>query len=90
MEKPDPPDLEQCQALIPSGYSFMTLGGKPGEMLRCSKKPSYIVYELEKQTDGQKGSMSLCVNCKNVFITQCASKLNEYAFAELIDFSEVI
>lgn len=57
-----PPDLERCQAEVPNGYSFMTLGGVPGRV-RCSEKPSCIAYETKPGKDGRMGAMSLCVRC---------------------------
>jgi len=82
------PDFYQCQALKPSGYTFMTLGGKPGDKIPCQAKPYYIVYELHSQEDGLKGSMSLCIDCKNVFINQMGSSLKNYKFAEIINDQE--
>ncbi len=57
-----PPDLERCQAEVPNGHSFMTLGGRPGRV-RCSSKPTVIITEVQPGADGRCGSMSLCHPC---------------------------
>jgi len=88
MKDLDPPDFCKCQALKPSGYTFMTLGGKPGDMIPCQAKPVYIVYEMHNQQDGLKGSMSLCTDCKNVFINQMGPALKNYKFTEIITDQE--
>lgn len=64
-----PPDPERCQAEIPNGYSFMTLGGSPGRV-RCPNKPCVIATEVKPGPDGQHGSMSLCASCLKVFQKQ--------------------
>ena len=64
-----PPDPQRCQAEIPNGHTFMTLGGVPG-LVRCSAKPSVIVTEREAGPDGQRGSMSLCPKCLEVLLKQ--------------------
>lgn len=64
-----PPDLKQCQAEKPNGNTFMTLGGQPG-LVRCENTPLFIVTEKEPGEDGQKGSMSLCAECLEVFLKQ--------------------
>lgn len=58
-----PPDKNQCQAINISGcwpdaQHFMTIG--PKQRVRCTHKPTVIVYEKRKAKDGLKGSMSLC------------------------------
>lgn len=67
-----PPDLNQCQAEKPNGVTFMTLGGK-FKMERCTNKPLYIATENVAGKDGLIGSMSLCEDCKDVFIKQMGS-----------------
>jgi hypothetical protein len=62
-----PPDKERCQADVPNGNSFMTLGGRPGRV-RCSNIPVVIAKENKAGEDGRKGSMSLCEGCSQVFI----------------------
>lgn len=56
----EPPDLARCQADLKPG-SFMTFG--PRKWVRCEKKPAFIAVENKNGKDGQKGSMSLCVDC---------------------------
>jgi hypothetical protein len=79
-------DVIRCQAEKPNGCTFMTLGGKPG-LIRCKNKPKYIAIEktMKIKDDDFQGAMSMCINCKDVFITQMASRLHDYAIAELID-----
>jgi len=79
-------DVNQCQAEKPNGNSFMTLGGIPG-LERCKNVPKYIVIErtMKEEEDNFQGAMSMCVDCKNVFITQMASKLGSYAITELLE-----
>jgi hypothetical protein len=52
-----PADHERCQVEYKEG-SFMTLG--PRSMVRCVRKPIYVVTEKEPGPDGQRGSMSMC------------------------------
>jgi len=40
----EPVDLKQCQAEVPNGNTFMTLGGRPGRE-RCKNKPTVVVTE---------------------------------------------
>lgn len=60
-----PPDRERCQADVPNGYSFMTLGGRPGRV-RCSCPTNVIVREVAPGKDGLIGSMGLCYACLDV------------------------
>jgi hypothetical protein len=64
-----PPDLQQCQAEKPNGQNFMTMGGRH-KMIRCKKKPLFIVTEKAPDEYGLKGSMSLCPDCLTVFLKQ--------------------
>lgn len=64
-----PPDPTRCQALVPNGYNFMTLGGRPGRD-RCTNLSSVIVKEQVPGDDGKCGSMSLCESCLIVFSKQ--------------------
>ncbi len=64
-----PADHRQCQAEKPNGYNFMTLGGRPG-LERCRNKPVVIAIENQPGPDGLIGSMSLCEECKAVFLRQ--------------------
>lgn len=67
---PEPPDEEVCQAMIPTGHSFMTLGGNPYARRRCTNRPSVIATENKPGSDGFIGSMSLCAECLTVFKRQ--------------------
>jgi len=66
----EPPDTKQCQADVPTGYGFMTLGGQPGKRERCTNKSAVVVTERKAGKDGQHGSMALCGTCLNVFNEQ--------------------
>lgn len=59
-----PPDPERCQAQILEG-SFMTLG--PRSYIRCKTKPSVVIQEKQPGKDGQRGAMSLCPDCLQVY-----------------------
>lgn len=62
-----PPDRTRCQGEKSNGYSFMTLGGRPG-LERCSNKPTVIVKEKKAGRDGRRGSMALCASCLKAFL----------------------
>ena len=64
-----PIDPSRCQAEIPTGASFMTLGGRPG-LERCKSLPMYVAVESKSGPDGIKGAMSLCENCAKEFVKQ--------------------
>jgi hypothetical protein len=68
-----PADLTRCQAEVPTGNSFMTLGGRVGRE-RCRNTPVVVAYETEPGTDGKRGSMSLCKRCLKVFKKQMPAK----------------
>lgn len=73
-----PPDLKQCQALIPNGFTFMTFGGVPG-LVRCREVPITIATELAPASDGRTGSMSLCANCWAKLIEQSGAYFASFA-----------
>ena len=64
-----PADPKRCQAEMPNGENFMTLGGGH-KMVRCKNKPSHIATEKRADEYGQHGSMSLCPECLAVFSKQ--------------------
>ena len=74
----EPPDLERCQANIRNG-SFMSLG-KP-TVSRCKNKPTTVAFENKPGDDGKKGSMSLCDDCRKVFVKRFGA---DYATIALI------
>ena len=77
-----PPDRKQCQVMIRNG-SFMTFG--PVTPKRCTNKPAVIIaYENKPGADGQRGSMSLCKSCTEVFLARYGKN-----FATLIKFKKV-
>ncbi len=63
-----PPDKKQCQGEKQVGA--FTIGGQIGKRTRCTNIPTVIAYEKKPGTDGQKGSMSLCNNCRIQMIKQ--------------------
>lgn len=54
-----PPDRKKCQV---RKYNPWMLGGSVYS--RCANKPDYIVYGEAPDTDGQKGSQSVCKSCR--------------------------
>lgn len=66
---PKPPDPARCQAEIPNGHSFLTLGGQPGRT-RCARGAVVIVAEKKVGGDGYRGIMSLCSGCLEAFEQQ--------------------
>lgn len=68
-----PVDPEQCQAMKPNGNTFATFGGKPG-LVRCKNKPAWIATEKVAQ-ENERGSMSLCHDCKKVCEKQMPDKV---------------
>lgn len=75
-----PPDLKQCQCEKREG-TFMSLGGSPHRLTRCTNKPVLIVTENQPAIDGQIGSMSLCADCYIAFLKQCGP---DYATSKAI------
>ena len=65
-----PPDTTRCQAEKPAGHTFMTLGGRPGGMVRCTVRPDVVIEENEPGRDGLRGAMSLCEHCLSVLRKQ--------------------
>ena len=67
-----PPDKERCQADVIGNGPF-TMGGeigdpKNGYRIRCKNVPTVIATENKPGSDGLIGSMSLCDECKQVFM----------------------
>jgi len=78
-----PPDLNSCQVDVHNGCGPFSIGGR-SQYEQCTTEPKYIVYEIEPGEDGLKGSMSMCVKHKDIFINQYADKLDHYKFAEIL------
>lgn len=71
-EKLIPPDETRCQAINITG-SFLSFG-RPTRS-RCEVEPVVIVTENKPQeTDGQRGSMSLCSFHLEKFLEQFGKK----------------
>jgi hypothetical protein len=68
-----PIDIEQCQALVPNGNTFMTLGGRPG-LVRCKNRPTWIAIETVPKNN-MRGGMSLCDDCKAMCEKQLPGKV---------------
>jgi len=74
-----PIDKRRCQVKILKG-SFMTLG--PRHYKRCENKATWIATEKKpNKEDGKIGKMSLCDDCKRIFIKK---KGHRYASFEKI------
>lgn len=57
-----PPDLKRCQRIHRVGaFQF----GPPREW-QCDKKAAFVAMEDEPNKDGQRGSMSVCIECKEL------------------------
>ena len=73
-------DKNQCQNETKSG-SFMTFG--PRSWKRCLKKPVYIAKEkIPPKGKKNRGSMSLCEDCKDAFLQ---IKGENFAILKLIE-----
>ena len=84
---PIPPDLKQCQTEIPNGNTFMTLGGVVGRT-RCGNGAVYLVIENgPSEKAGLIGSMTMCRECKNVFLTQMCTELPKFTFCEILNMA---
>jgi hypothetical protein len=85
----EPPDLKRCQSEKPSDGPFM-MGGEIGDprngyLVRCRQEPAVVATENQPGDDGQVGSMSLCNDCKKVFLKQLGK---DYAtFTKVEDYS---
>lgn len=64
-----PPDPKRCQAEVPNGHTFMSLGGRPGRV-RCARTPVVVSTERGPGEDGEVGAMSLCLRCLSVLSKQ--------------------
>ena len=69
-----PINVDHCQALIPNGNTFMTLGGVPG-LIECRKVPQWLATEV-KVREGMRGSMALCHDCKDTCETQMPGQVS--------------
>lgn len=58
-----PPDYSRCQAEMQVYLPFI-MGGNVHQWVRCDTKPRWLAEEKKPGPDGQKGSMTLCDNCK--------------------------
>lgn len=74
------PDLKRCQC--ERVVNFMTMGGAiAGQTIgRCVNPPMVIITEKEKNTDGKRGSMSLCSICR----AQAEKQIGKENFTEKI------
>ena len=71
-------DIKRCQAekkigCWPTAQLFMALG--PPKLVRCPNKPRWIATEAKPQKGYKnRGSMSLCDDCKKVFLEAMGTK----------------
>ena len=63
------PDKKQCQAEKISYRPFI-MGGDVNQRERCPNVPAWLAKDKYPGTDGRKGSMSLCDDCKKVLVKQ--------------------
>jgi len=87
MAELEPVDLKQCQADKPGNGPF-TIGGvigdpKNGYRIRCKYTPTFVATEKMPGDDGKCGAMSLCEECKRVFIEQLG--IDFASFSEIED-----
>ena len=81
----EPVSHEECQADIREAYSPFQLGAPPPRYKPCGKRPTWYARETKAGSDGQKGSMALCDECKAV----CESRLgNKISFEPLVGWNE--
>ena len=64
-----PPDTDRCQAEVIRRNPFV-MGGPVRTVKRCENKPTVIAREKHPGADGQIGAMSLCAECREVFLKQ--------------------
>lgn len=75
LEPLEPPDLKRCQSDITT-YNPWVMGGRVYATTRCDKVSTWLARETKAGTDGRKGSMALCAECKVV----CAKKMPNVKF----------
>jgi|SaaInlLV_10m_DNA_4_1040232.scaffolds.fasta_scaffold17171_2 hypothetical protein len=74
-----PPDRARCQADVPTGHSFLSMGPGP-KHVRCETSPHVIVEERRPGEDGHAGSMSLCLECLAVMSRQASGEIWQGVF----------
>lgn len=62
-------DKKRCQAEW-TQYSPFIMGGNVHQSGRCEKPAAFIAKEKSPGPDGQRGSMSVCTECKERLTTQ--------------------
>jgi hypothetical protein len=65
----EPVDRKRCQAeqIV---YRPFIMGGNVNQRIRCSNKPKYVAEEAEPDANGERGAMSLCLQCRKELIKQ--------------------
>jgi hypothetical protein len=86
MKKPlEPVSHDVCQADIKGPYSPFQLGAPPPRFRPCGKKPTWYAREAKAGSDGRKGAMSLCDDCK----VECEKRLGDTVSCEpLVGWNE--
>lgn len=64
-----PADPDRCQTEI-TEYRPFIMGGDVNQTRRCSNAPTWIATEKKPGKDGQRGSMSLCDDCREQLVKQ--------------------
>jgi len=79
-----PPDLERCQAEW-SSYNAFVMGGPTRTSGRCEAKPEFVAAEKDVGSDGKRGSMTVCADCRKILEKQVADgKAPPVVFTKLL------
>jgi hypothetical protein len=72
----EPVDLRQCQGEKQVGA--FALGGRIGHRTRCTNVPTWLALEMKPDSDGRRGAMSLCDECKPICEKQMGTGFATY------------
>lgn len=64
----EPVDYKRCQAEWTTPTPF-ALGGTH-KTTRCSNEPAVVAREIVAGKDGQKGAMSICLECLPIYMAE--------------------
>lgn len=82
----EPVDHTRCQADIKSEYRPFIMGGDVGgKWGRCKNKPTWYARETKAGSDGRRGAMALCDECKPI----CEKRMGgSVSFEPLVGWNE--